>query len=47
MAMDLEIPDPLKAEDEELHAELIAAIDLGGAVGDPLRRSPSCSSRTS
>jgi hypothetical protein len=34
MAMDFEIPDPLKAEHEELHAELIAAIDSGGAVGD-------------
>ena len=32
--MDFEIPDPLKAEHEELHAELIAAIDSGGAVGD-------------
>ena len=32
--MDFEIPEPLKAEHEELHAELIAAIDAGGAVGD-------------
>ena len=31
--MAFEIPDPLKAEHGELHAELIAAIDLGGAVG--------------
>jgi hypothetical protein len=34
MAMDFEIPSALKAEHEELHAELIAAIDSGGAVGD-------------
>jgi Hemerythrin HHE cation binding domain len=33
MAMDFEIPDPLKAEHGELHVELIAAIDSGGAVG--------------
>ena len=32
--MDFEIPSALKAEHEELHAELIAAIDSGGAVGD-------------
>jgi hypothetical protein len=32
--MDFEIPDPLKAEHEQLYAELIAAIDSGGAVGD-------------
>jgi hypothetical protein len=32
--MDFEIPDPLKAEHEELHAELVAAIESGGAVGD-------------
>lgn len=32
--MDFEIPDPLKTEHEELHAELTAAIDSGGAVGD-------------
>ena len=32
--MDFHIPDPLKAEHEELHAELTAAIDSGGAVGD-------------
>jgi hypothetical protein len=34
MAMDLEIPYPLTAEHEELHAELVAAIESGGAVGD-------------
>jgi hypothetical protein len=32
--MDFQIPGPLKAEHEELHAELKAAIDSGGAVGD-------------
>jgi hypothetical protein len=32
--MDFEIPNPLKTEHEELHAELIAAIDSGCAVGD-------------
>ena len=32
--MDFEIPDPMKAEHEELHAELVAAIESGGAVGD-------------
>ena len=32
--MDFEIPSALKAEHEELHAELIAAIDSAGAVGD-------------
>lgn len=32
--MDFEIPSALKAEHEELHAELIAAIDSGCAVGD-------------
>ena len=32
--MDFEIPHPLKTEHEELHAELIAAIDSGCAVGD-------------
>jgi hypothetical protein len=32
--MDFDIPDPLKAEHEELHAELVAAIESGGAVGD-------------
>ena len=32
--MDFEISSALKAEHEELHAELIAAIDSGGAVGD-------------
>jgi hypothetical protein len=32
--MDFEIPEPLTAEHEELHAELIAAIESGGAVGD-------------
>jgi hypothetical protein len=34
MAMDFEIPDPLEAEHQELHAELAAAINSGGAVGD-------------
>jgi hemerythrin-like domain-containing protein len=32
--MDFKIPDPLKAEHKELHAELRAAIDSGGAVRD-------------
>jgi hypothetical protein len=34
MAMSFEIPESLRAEHEELHAELIAAIESGGAVGD-------------
>jgi hypothetical protein len=32
--MDFQIPGPLKAEHEELHAKLRAAINSGGAVGD-------------
>lgn len=32
--MKLSIPEPLKAEHEELHAELSSAIDAGGRVGE-------------
>ena len=46
MAMDFEIPDPLKAEHEELHAELVAAIESGGAVRDAARRSPALPGRS-
>ena len=45
--MDFQIPDLLKAEHEELHAELMAAIDLAVRSETPLRQSPSCSIRTS
>ena len=43
--MDFEIPDPLKAEHEELHAELRAAIDSGVRSETPQKQSPSCSIR--
>jgi hypothetical protein len=33
-AMRIEIPNSLKAEHEELHAELVAATQAGGKVGD-------------
>ena len=32
--MKLSIPEPLKAEHAELHAELSSAIDAGGRVGE-------------
>jgi hypothetical protein len=47
MAKDFQIPDPLKAEHEELHAELIAAIESGGATGDAARAVAICSIRIS
>ena len=45
--MDFKIPEPLKVEHEELHAELVALTKSPGKVGEAARMWPRSCIRTS